>query len=701
MKELGKFIQRLRASKGMSPEELGMRAGIPVTTLQQIQSGRKTTNLRLEAIRGALCSTDAERSEFDSHLKASNSGRGKSILEMPFDEKAVALHVCPLCYEPFSGEEHRFVDRFVKKILDLAGIQSDEPKQSKHSANRLQFDVKRRIEWLEKGEAHLIVNLISLQRMRNVNFHPLPIQISLNGVMIRPGRAVREKRLASAKKLLALGGEPQKEKFQLLAIENEVGHVYLDQTLQIHKDAIKLLHTLDANKLADELKTVIRDEDRLLICDEVTALSTVRALGGRGMLVFQPASDQAVAQSDKRGILPAHALGLGVRRRENSGLIEYLADAVRMLLSFDTESVAAMYSKQYEDLVAFAKECLKQDDSLYLAGVRKISKSELEPLADKLLEKARDIEMSYLADQQARAFARRCLQLSRQALNDVPPETWPWHRVLRRARERIMIIDARDRSRIRATVITSIKTVLGIDPVRQIPITHDLFETAARDHRAELFYVLESELDVDLHSSPHLRPGENSLEGLEVFVSTIQKILEGTPSNTYFTAIKRVIPDSLHSFEELWNQYARSPTFPGEFRAFNWASSIPKDGKRLEIFRYLAINLGEHVGFIEAIEENEPHEFPNSRGAALQVTHIYIVDFMQKSGISRRLIWQLIELAYATNHATVWVRARGTSESVCQKFLRCGFAYDEYQEFLYYRLEGMKDDLQSPSNEAM
>src|SRR5262249_28969905 len=159
--------------------------------------------------------------------------------------------------------------------------------------------------------------------------------------------------------------------------------------------------TLDPKSLADSLRTHAADKRAIiLIVDELTSLSVLAELRNEGMLVFQPSTDEAVSQSEKRRSLPVHPLGIAIRRGDDE-LHSYMVEAIRTFLTFEVETNSASYEALYWCLVKHVRERLVFDDSLHIGGVRRVSLADLQPdLRDTLL------------DQNARAYARRCLGLS-------------------------------------------------------------------------------------------------------------------------------------------------------------------------------------------------------------------------------------------------------------------------------------------------
>jgi hypothetical protein len=62
----------------------------------------------------------------------------------------------------------------------------------------------------------------------------------------------------------------------------------------------------------------------------------------------------------------------------------------------------------------------------------------------------------------------RTLTSERGSVREVPDELWTRCHVLKRARERVLIVEARERENVREIVVSAMKSVLGLDPVSHL-----------------------------------------------------------------------------------------------------------------------------------------------------------------------------------------------------------------------------------------
>jgi GNAT superfamily N-acetyltransferase/transcriptional regulator with XRE-family HTH domain len=676
MKAFGDYIQNLRRKRGLSIEKVKEKTQLSVHNLRNYEQGRRKIPFEaLSPLREALCELEEERHEFDRLAQVGWPQKAQSIFELPIDSKAAYLRVCPLNYAPFSGADSRFVDQFITKMLDLAMISFQVPTVATAEMKSKAFDIATRIHWLESNQADLLINLISLQRMKKIVFLPTPIRISLNGVILKSA----ETQLLQARAILSGEKTLSREAFKLLAIQNEVGHVYLSQMRTIADAYIFPLQTLDAEKLAEAMKKEKEQQSNpLLVCDEITALSVVRELKGDGSLVFQLSTDQAVAESGKRRITPAHLLGIGLSRA-NTQLIAYLSEALSMFLLSETETISVMYQKLYSKLVDHVKICLQANSSYYVRGLRRVSKSEIGEATD-----------SVFLDQSARAYARRCLQLSRRSQANMPPELQMWTKVLARTRERVQIADATDRRQIKAVIVGCAKTILGIDPAGANDLlTYEQFkESCDINHWSQFKSALEYELDTDLPFRgdvlADIREGN-----LEDFVSRIQRLMEVSAQTASATSIIEVKQAHKELYGDLRRSYRQDMEKQREDAPRDLRLQIELNDQTADDKVLVAVNLGEPVGFIEAIVEVSTPALDVKRGKGLRIKHIFVVEHMRSSGISRRLIRSIIEIASKNGYELVWLRADRYPDEICAKFERCGFNYLR-KAHLFYRLEGIK-----------
>lgn len=656
MESFGEFLRAQRDRIQSRTETVEQEAHIGKGSLYQYEQGRRLPNAQVASrLKEWLCKTEELKAEFDQlFARAQQAWARESPLALPIGSRDATLRVIPVPYPPFSGREDCFVDWLMKRMLELAGFRYEIAESFRDKIDRGIFDLKRRIDAVTSEEADVLINLASLERARALTFLLTPIRVSVNGLMLRKNSNL----VQEARSLLAYGPLQTHVSFKILAIPNEVGWVHATRTLRVAANDIKSLGSLNTDELANALRRfALSTEPHILVCDELTAIGVLQKLNQDGLLVFQPSTDESVTLSGKRRALPAHPLGIGVRR-DNHQLDSYLKEAMRIFLSFENETVAASYEELYWKLVAHIKACLACDESVYFGGVRRLP---VKDLSDEFRET--------LLDQSARSYARRCLQLSRKALEAVPKEMEPWKPVLRRARERIRAGEARNRRRVKAVLVSALQTVVGLDPVddrRDLDLVH--FAEAVGDRWSKLRCILERDLDIQIR--PELRQEilENSLE---VFVSRIQRLLDGSTDRASVTAVARIDTISEARFIDLRNQYEGE--FPG--------GEVSK-GENTEIF--VATNLGEAIGFIAL-----RLDLPNRGAASVEITALFAVEHMRHEGVGSRLVRKAVEYADEDPRIeSVWLSSQIPNEPK-ELFLHCGFRTEG--DRLIYQIDRLRE----------
>jgi hypothetical protein len=684
-KAFGQTLKRLRKRMGIKVEVLAPRVGIAAGTLHKYEEGRPVPPSAVTKLRKELCTSSDDEKNFDAALLR-DSGTVRSPLTLPLDSDKARLRILPVSYPPFSGDEHRFLDSFVKKMLELAVIRYEVADVVRAQSKPEIFDMNQRIEWLSQDDADVLFNLASLQRLKKIRFLLTPIRVSLNAVMLRsymePGES--ERMLSRAKTLLAGVSQEHGHEFRLLAIKNEVGWVHLIQQLKVPAREIVTLSTLSAFDLADSLRKCGKDRLPVLVCDEITAMAVLKNLDNEGMLVFQPSSDEAVISSLRRRSLPAHPLGMGFRRDDRE-LYSYISEALRLFLAYETETIAVMYEELYRELVKHVQDCLRHDNGLYLGGARRISMDSLDP-----------VDRDNLLHQNARAYARRCLQIGRRSIPSSPVYSHGWIRVLRRARERVQTFDAKDRKAIKSSVIFSFKAVMGLDPgQRDKSLDYRLFRLAIEKQWLALKYVLERELDADLPLQDKRFREDLADKDLEYFVSQVQKLLEVSGHTENVVAVVQVGPQERETYGRLRERY-KLETNASDGRLDH---SVDKPTPAPDTVAFMALNLGEPVGFIETVTEPRPLEQATSTRSGLQVVDLYVVQHMWGSGISHRMIREVVDHADRQSLNSVWLHNRSLENRVKEKFLRCGFTVRDNQT-LAYDIDHLKLQSQSAEKHA-
>jgi hypothetical protein len=103
--------------------------------------------------------------------------------------------------------------------------------------------------------------------------------------------------------------------------------------------------TLNHDALAGRLMAPLLDAPPLvLFCDELTALGVLRALKGRGRLLFPLNSDASVARYPDRRSLPTHPLGVGYHvQSKRAEDLERIFGLFPLFLESEREMVTALY----------------------------------------------------------------------------------------------------------------------------------------------------------------------------------------------------------------------------------------------------------------------------------------------------------------------------------------------------------------------
>ncbi len=509
------FLHDRQRVLGLTVAQLSTETRIRTAILHKYLSGaRRIPQERAEQLRATLCPTPVLQRQFDEYYAQSQpTDKARSPLELTIDSPNARLRLVSLNYGPFSGEktplseQPPFMEQLIEKCLHLAVIQLETSYPEKRATGEPIFDINGRIEAVERRRADLLLNLMSLQRMKKLHFIPTPIRIALNGVMfqrqaLQPGDD-RLTRLNEARALLVSGVQSKTNPFCVITIRNEVGHVFLEQSHRLKEErdeertdrlsdfCLYPQETLDSAYLARKMETLADKVPVMLVSDEHSALAVLRELKGNGILVLSPSSDQAVIHSVERRIPPAYYYAIGMRRANNGPLIEYLEQIFSAFLAVEGEGIAESLAATYQQLVDYVKECLGKT-GIYIGGIRRTTERADRPAPAGVLDPAGWEKIrSTLVEQNARAVARRCLSLSRRSVETLPPELRQWEPILRRARERIQVSDGGDRARIRNIIIFCARMALGRDPFSSTPETIPLLRELVpafepRPHNASL-----------------------------------------------------------------------------------------------------------------------------------------------------------------------------------------------------------------------
>ena len=719
MKLFSEILKTLREARHYSVSDLGDLISIPTATLYAYEARRRSVPQdKATLLRQALCTSELQLAEFDEAYIA--TGQVRAAMQEKFGSSTATLFVADLQYAPFSGSAEFFCNKFLEGILNPAVIRIERPPTLllSEAQSSESFSMQERMRSIEEGDADIIINLQNPMRMRKLKFLLMPIRVSLNGVILM--HDIED--LREARKQLVAGDEDPKRTFNLMAVQNEVGHVFLQHTRNVAIDKIEMANTLDARKLADLLQP---DSRKMLVCDEITALAVVAAKDGSATLVLPPSTDQSIMHFEMRRRLPVHYLGFGILR-QNEELIDFLEEALQNFVSTEVETVAELLETLYHGLVKQVRESFERNRFLYSGGIRRVSKYPNAPLGEGVA-RAQDsgLHLSFQTDvintlvtQSARAFARRTLNISKRSVTEGSDELWNWRNVLRRSRQRVLIAEARDRANVREIIISCMKSVLGIDPVSSFEESYRRYFQDAIDpeHFPDFRESLERELDVTF--PPTLDPmhaekgrafwipagmlSSTPFNHLEWFVSAVQRAMEANTEAARLVTVKQ-LSASRGSLTKEVERDGPQESWENTFTTL-WKEYCLEVGKnpdlvhsRQRVTRLVAFSLGQAVGFVKATN------FKFRGQPAIQVQDMYVTEIMRKSGISRRLIRALIETAVSvpsdrakssSECVYVWISA-GFRDDVNFAFEKSGFRKSRQDNAYFYRLYGLeKTDLQ-------
>jgi transcriptional regulator with XRE-family HTH domain/GNAT superfamily N-acetyltransferase len=683
MSAFSKLLKDLRVSRKLSKRDIANRAGVSENLIYKWENGsRVPTGDRGETLRTLLCSSSDEHEIFVRELEHAKSPSFRnSPTRAPIDSQKSSYRIIPVPYYPLSGADDAFSERFLKRMFQLAVIRYEESEVFDLQQQASSFDVSERINAVCDGRADLLVNLSSLQRAKKIAFFNTPIQISVNAVI----PAHRADAMTAATEFVSFPSVQPDHPFRVIAIKNEVGWVHATQTLHIPTNRILTQRSLSPRRLADALRQSSKEATTpILICDELTALNVVAELKGEGMLVLAPTTVEAVRLSPKRRNMPNHPLGFGFNRQDLA-LRDFLTESFESFLRLERETISALYEDLYQQLVLHVRGCLFHDHSLYIGGVRRITRKGLNK---------RDHET--LLDQNARSYAKRALSLSRQAEEERHTSMDRWYPILIRARERVQTSEARNRRIVKATLVAALKTVLGIDPAdTKTDVSQEQFETALTDLKSELQFILERELDARIALDTERISGRPlARSSLESVVSWLQRVLEASSQTANVTALV----DPVRVKGELLRRLEKRATEEWALHAVERTTKVPSitidhecnaTGKDL-----IALNLGEPVGFIKTA-----HHFSGKDAWTLEIKWIYVDDHLRKAGVSHRLIRAVVDYAdqYRKGHSDsrielVWLVINNLPGRLRQLFLDSGF--EQLLDRFVYRLDRLSQNEQ-------
>ncbi|SDF40457.1 helix-turn-helix domain-containing protein [Terriglobus roseus] len=743
METFGRKLQALRKSQSLTIEAVASAASISPATLRKYEAGRPVKPETVESLARVLFVNESDPSaekEFKrlSATEWSRHQESRSPLESAIDDPRATLRICPVEYPPFSSstESELFMEELLQHLLGLAGIRMEIVDDSGEDESDV-FNVKHRLDLLSAGKTDLIIQLASARRMRHAEFLHTPVTISIAGVV----RREHSDDLQIARAQLAFEWVPPAREFNVIAIEGEIGDDYWkDSRNPLNQKTMTLVRTLNPGKIADALADHVGRP--MVICDEFTAMSVVEAMGGDAALVMQVSTDRGVQGSMKRKVLPSYALAIGMRRHTDYAQFRYVSQVLSMGLFYDAEYIAGLYVRLYRVLYQSALRCLQNDANVYIGDLRRVPRSQFTEKAragadlgkgreDVLVSRALRT-VAHLERQQARLYARRTLQLSRWWPQNHSLETQPWALVLSRARRQIVVSDAEDRRQLRTSVLLSIKILLGKDP-------SDITDTLTEDEVGSVIFgdwkrlaaVLSGELDFDLSTIEFPELNDYASPGLEPLVTSLQRVLQEGDEVDSVTAIIRVFPRPIHSDNQTRDYIGellmamrtgieRERQLTGGSRKLEKLTKSQEDLNPAKNRVYVAVNLGETVGCIEAEITDYPPDIRNKskskESTTLRVTNLVVAPYLRDLGIHRHLLRHLIEEAAGAipekktvstandqdesageyvvqaqnNCAVIWLSTSDFSRDsgVLDSFARCGFV-SEGEGKLTYRLDLM------------
>jgi GNAT superfamily N-acetyltransferase len=688
------FLNRQLEKRSWKPAHLSREAKIDPSLISKYLRGlRPLTNDAAGRLRTLLCPAPEDQREFDRLYEDAPKPRKQNFFrDLSMDSPHSEMRVATLNFPPFSGNKDCFLERCLTKMMELSviGIKWDNPAENLPGTKAQRFSAKERIDWVETGKVDLLFNLVSLQRMKKLEFLLTPIRIGINGVMLvdildRSDLALA-RRIEDAARLISAGVQPASNPFRVIVCRHEVGAVYMEsnnrlleidpsQPENLFERCLDPVETIDPEFLAEKMRKR-EGQPVLLVCDEHTALKVVEELKGLGVLVLSPNSDQAVIRNEERRMLPTYYYGLGTRRHFNNPLIEFLRQNMRAFLAAEPENIAAWYELTYLALVKRLTACLSMT-FIYVGGIYRTCERADEPSPLTAHPGSWTGVRKTMVEQNARAVARRCLNLSRMLLQSLPVELKPWAQIIKRARERIQITDGGDRGRIRNIMIYCAKMALCEDPLAPVPDPIELLRRLVPsyqdeggsgplidenecpespiDYWADFLRIMERELDTDL-SSLRRCPEREFLESSDLgrIISRIQRLFESSRDSETLLSIRRYSPADKAPFLNLRLEYEseRRHSLPdSELRA------QIEDHERARVWRYIAYSLGRAVGFIEGV--HTPSILYSTAETVMpemvQIKHLHIARDIHKAGVSRRLIRRIIEEGNEKKLGGIWI----------------------------------------------
>jgi hypothetical protein len=255
---------------------------------------------------------EADEEQLFLKLHAAARGEKGGRLGDPAPIVVLPVNFPPLCEPSFGSDDSRpFVNRLLWRMFGLADRQCQAPVQSCGNME------DRRQEVEDDGTASLLVDLVSLPRLRYLGFLETPIRVSLNGVATGFDHSDPEFEVVQRLVAGCPRNSDQPPVCDLYVVETDVGESQMKRVFSDHpgqRIEATVLDSSPTNILAQKLSC---SERGLLVCDEITALGVMRAIrasGQRAELLFPLATNASVAALDTRRRLPAFVLGIGAAR---------------------------------------------------------------------------------------------------------------------------------------------------------------------------------------------------------------------------------------------------------------------------------------------------------------------------------------------------------------------------------------------------
>jgi len=663
MDEFVEFLANLRKEKGLTVLQIAKASGLSHAIVTKYLTGeRLVPEKRKDRFRDAICQTAGEQEKFDERWARSASERKGGPAVVLVDAGLSALRVSSLDFWPVAGpmdtssspEKEGFTDAFMRSVLTSARITMKKYNGPHDESNRpRKFDMAERLQWIETGKTQALFNLITPYRMKGLSSIPLPIRLTINGLIW----ANSEPELHRVRDLLVDGAvDSTSNKFQVIAVRHEVAQVHLE-TKGVRLGDMILLDTLDPGALAGEMKKR-EGQTVILAVDELTAMKVMRILNtakkedgskegglkGAGemevLLVLPPNTEESVLFSKERRATPAYFFGVGFKR-DNGQLITFVQSVVRSQLGQELENLAASIENLYRDLTAEIRRCLEHT-VIYVGGLRRTKKGLSDPPPEGVSAEELERHRSVFVEWNARAVARRSLCLSRRSLANLPRELDSWSGILTRAAQRIDMRECIDRDWVRSMILSCAAMALGRDPLEipadPIGLLRDLepFSQADADrlegitprsvekkkddeqsvhHWDDFVLLLGRSLDMDLSGVLNKKGDEWEGRHFEVssrlgqLISLIQDRLEATGDAQIVPTIRDFNEENDgEALEHLLGHYAheRSGTERGSKAVGAWRHAKEKGAlaerqpRAEEEWRpMVAYNLGQLVGMIE------------------------------------------------------------------------------------------------------